>query len=113
MDRKSQGLFERDVHLPGAAYLLAVAALGIDVNYVMLGLAGARDQVESELLQRFRASSRDVQDTVLRALGIPVASRPTTTVSISGGEQGQVVAGNVSQRGVTFNVGGKKKGARE
>ena len=108
-----QSNFERDDNLPGGAYLLAAAALGVDVNHVLTGRPGAANDVEGALLQRFRESSADVQGVVLRALEIPATGQKASSVAITGGEQGQVVAGNVSQREVTFNVGGKKRGARK
>lgn len=108
---KTQSRFERDENLPGGEYLLSAAGAGVDVNFVLLGYAGARDVVESELLQRFRAATPDVQGAVLRAIGIPAAGNKRASVSITGGEQGQVIAGDVEQRGVTINVGGKKRGA--
>lgn len=108
-----QSNFERDDNVPGGAYLQAAAAIGVDVNYVLVGLAGARDSLESELLQRFRSSSIDVQGAVLRTLGMTATGQKAASVAITGGEQGQVVAGNVKQRDVTFNVGGKKGGARK
>lgn len=113
MDRKSQSLFERDAHKPGGAYLIAAASMGVDVNYVLTGLAGARDDAESELLMRFRAASPDVQAAVLRSLGVATTGKPLPTVSISGGEQGQVIAGNVNQDSVAISVGGKKRGAKK
>ena len=111
--RESQGMFERDVHVPGGKYLVDAAALGVDVGYVLTGAITTRDTVESELLTRFRAASPDVQGAVVRALGIPATGQKSAAVAISGGEQGQVVVGNLKQRGVTFNVGGKKGGARK
>ena len=102
--------FEQGVNLPGGEYWLGLHASGFDIAYILTGFASARDVVESELLQQFRAASPDVQGAVLRALGIPARSKQGAKVSITGGEQGQVVAGDVSQREVTFNVG-KKKGA--
>ncbi|MBN8263055.1 MAG: helix-turn-helix transcriptional regulator [Xanthomonadales bacterium] len=108
-----QSNFERDDNIPGGAYLQAAANLGVDVNYVLTGRAGARDEAESELLMRFRSASLDVQAAVLRSLGVAVAGKQLPTVSIAGGNQGQVVAGNVSQDSVTINVGGKKRGARK
>lgn len=113
MSRNGQAKFERDENLPGSAYLIAAAELGVDVSYVLVGLAGSRDLVESELLLRFRVASQDVQGAVLRALGIPATGNKRASVSITGGEQGQVIAGDVQQRGVTINVGGKKRGARK
>ncbi len=108
---KTQSRFERDDNLPGGAYLIAAAALGVDVNHVLTGRPGAANDVEGALLLRFRESSADVQGVVLRALEIPATGQKASSVAITGGEQGQVVAGNVSQREVTFNVGGKKRGA--
>lgn len=107
----AQSNFERGENVPGGAYLLAAAGLGVDINFVLLGFSAARDVVESELMLRFRAASPDVQGAVLRALGIPATGQKSASVAISGGEQGQVVVGDVRQRDVTFNVGGKKRGA--
>ena len=92
---------------------MAIAAVGVDIAYVLTGQAGARDAIESELLLRYRAASQEVRGAVLRILDVPAAGDSPAAVSITGGEQGQVVAGNVEQRGVTFNVGGKKKGTRK
>ena len=111
--RESQNRFESGRQTPGGEYLIAVASLGLDVNYVLTGRPGAANDVEGALLQRFRESSSDVQGVVLRALEIPATGQKASSVAITGGEQGQVVAGNVSQREVTFNVGGKKRGARK
>ena len=109
--RESQNRFESDKQTPNGEYFVKAAELGLDVAYVLTGLAGARDQAESELLQRFRASTPDVESVVLRALGIATTGKKIATVAISGGEQGQVVAGDVTQKKVTFNVGTKKKKA--
>ena len=106
-----QSNFERGLNLPGGDYLLKLAEQGADITYILTGSPGACDQAESELLQRYRASSTDVRSVVLRALGIAIASKKSASVAISGGEQGQVVAGDVTQRKVTFNVGTKKKTA--
>ncbi len=111
--RFAQGKFESGENLPGGAYLLGVHAAGFDVAYILTGVAGALDAVESELLVRFRAASNDVQGAVLRAIGIPAAGNKRAAVSITGGEQGQVIAGDVQQRGVTITVGGKKRGAEK
>ena len=103
--------FEQGVNLPGGEYWLGLYAAGFDVAYILTGASGARDDVENALLLRFREVSSDVQGAVLRALGIPATGNKRAAVSITGGEQGQVIAGDVQQRGVTINVGGKKRGA--
>ena len=108
-----QSNFERGDNIPGGAYLQAAANLGVDVNFVLTGRAGARDDAESELLMRFRAASPDVQAAVLRSLGVATTGKPLPAVSISGGKQGQVIAGNVNQDSVAISVSGKKRGARK
>lgn len=106
----AQSNFERGDNVPGGAYLMAAAKLGVDVNLLLVGFSGARDAVESELLLRYRAASQEVKGAVLRILDVPATAGSPTTVAISGGQHGQVVAGNVQQAAVTFNVGGKKRG---
>ena len=108
---RAQIYFEQGENEPGTTYWESLAAAGVDVAYILGGRSGARDSVENELLIRFRAASSDVQGAVLRALGIPATGNKRASVSITGGEQGQVIAGDVEQRGVTINVGGKKRGA--
>lgn len=111
--KRAQIYFEQGENEPGASYWQQLHAQGVDSAYILTGAPGARDVVESELLSRFRDASPDVQKAVLRALNIPATTQKAASVAITGGEQGQVVAGNVKQRDVTFNVGGKKGGARK
>lgn len=106
----AQSNFERGDNVPGGAYLLAVAKLGVDINQLLLGFAGARDPVESEVLLRYRAASQDMKGAVLRILDVPATAGSPPAVAITGDEHGQVVVGPVKQRDVTFNVGGKKRG---
>lgn len=109
--KRAQIYFEQGENEPGSTYWQSLAASGVDVAYILTGTPGPVDPVENELLLRFRAASADVQGAVLRALGIPAPGNKRAAVSITGGEQGQVIAGDVQQRGVTINVGGKKRGA--
>lgn len=111
--KRAQIYFEQGENEPGASYWQHLHAAGVDSAYILTGAPGARDVVESELLSRFRDASPEVQSAVLRALGMPATARKAAAVAITGGEQGQVVVGNLKQRGVTFNVGGKKGGARK
>ena len=53
---RSQGGFERDVNLPGSAYLLALAAGGFDVGYVLTGRPMAMTEEEAALLRNYRAA---------------------------------------------------------
>lgn len=41
--------FESDVNLPGGAYLIAAAALGVDVSYVLTGVRNPAVQAEKAL----------------------------------------------------------------
>ncbi|WP_447936921.1 helix-turn-helix domain-containing protein [Thermomonas fusca] len=106
----AQSNFERGDNVPGGAYLMAAAKLGVDVNLLLVGFGGARDAVESELLLRYRAASQEVKGAVLRILDVPASASSPPAVAVTGGEHGQVVVGPVKQRDVTFNVGGKKRG---
>lgn len=54
--RFAQGKFESGLNLPGGAYWLGLHAAGFDIAYLLTGLAGARDAVESEVLLRYRAA---------------------------------------------------------
>lgn len=108
--RFAQGKFESGLNLPGGAYWLGLHAAGFDIAYLLTGLAGARDAVESEVLLRYRAASQDMKGAVLRILDVPATASGPPAVAITGGEHGQVVVGPVKQRDVTFNVGGKKRG---
>ena len=38
VSKAAQYNFESDVNLPGGAYLIAAAALGVDVSYVLTGV---------------------------------------------------------------------------
>lgn len=63
--REAQGKFERDVHMPNSAYLLAAAALGIDIHYILTGMRGALNEEESALLARFREADEAKQKRML------------------------------------------------
>lgn len=49
--------FEKDRNLPGSAYLLELAELGVDVGYVLLGMRCAQTPEEAALLANYRSSS--------------------------------------------------------
>lgn len=113
--KKSQTNYELGHTVPAADYLAAAAGAGIDVMYVLTGVASpAMAGDEGELLRRYRRASREIRAAVLAALGATLvpAPSPPPNVAISGGEQGQVVAGDQHTRTQTINVGGRKKGKR-
>jgi len=116
--KKSQTNYELGHAAPSAPYLAGAARLGVDVVYVLTGatsqaLAGS----EAELLRFFRAASPELQAATLRALGAVVmpGGEAGARVAISGGEQGQVFAGDARQDSVHIRVGAsrKKKGLSE
>lgn len=114
LNRTAQIRYEKGERVPDAGYLAAIAALGIDVRYVVTGIptpAIAGD--EAELLRRYRDASPDVRAAILGALGVAAVPAVSGKVAITGGEQGQVLVGDVQQPGLTINVGGKKRGARK
>lgn len=115
--KTSQVNYENDHRVPDAAYLAAVAAEGIDVQYVITGVPAPRmGSDEAELLRRYRAASLDVRRAILAGLGAATVSNEgaPASMTISGGEQGQVFAGDANQDKLTINMGRRqKKGKRE
>lgn len=113
--KKSQTNYELGNSSPSADYLAALAAVGVDVGYVLTGKpSAALSNIESELLRRFRAASTDVRAAVMAGLGAAAAaSADGPSFTVHGDNNGQQVAGDLHQRDVTFNVGGKKRGIRE
>lgn len=61
---EAQRLFERDKNLPGGSYLIAAAARGVDVKYVLTGERG----VIREVLALDKALLRDCIEGVERWL---------------------------------------------
>ncbi|ASM75898.1 transcriptional regulator [Vitreoscilla filiformis] len=94
MSKKAQFNFENDDNLPGGAYLIAAAELGVDVLYVLTGRRGTpsvagpvlRDG-EAELLEGYRAlDARGRLSVKAFIAGVP-----------SGGMSGQSNGGHVIQ----------------
>ena len=111
--KKSQTNYELGHASPSAAYLACAARVGVDVTYVLTGArGGALAADEAELLHRYREASPELQAATLRTLGVTAvpAAISGSRVAISGGEQGQVFAGDARQGSVNIRVGGKKKG---
>jgi hypothetical protein len=68
VSRSSQAYFEAGTHVPGGAYLIAVASAGVDVQYVLTGTRsggnrcadskeGARSPDERAALELYRGLS--------------------------------------------------------
>lgn len=71
VNRNTQGSYERGARNPDTAYLAAVAALGIDVLYVILGIRSPEPLADlsaedEQLLRRYRSIPADDQKAVRR-----------------------------------------------
>lgn len=107
--RKSQFNYESDERLPDAAYLAAVAGLGVDVRYV---ITGRRDysppptlsSEERTLLELWRAASHDTRKAAMGAL-VGASTRGSVKMNFEG-PVGAVYRskGNVNVGGSTMNV---------
>lgn len=67
----SQSCYEKGKQLPGAAYLAAIAAVGVDVQYVLTGQRSADPVLtpkERLLLAAWKAASPELQTAVLAVL---------------------------------------------
>jgi len=108
LNRTAQIRYEKGERNPDTDYLAAVAAAGVDVGYVVTGVASsaiAKD--ESELLRRYRAASPEVRAAVLGALGILAVPTPS---GVQIGTASQVITGgDVNQSNAQFHISGDKK----
>jgi transcriptional regulator with XRE-family HTH domain len=73
VNRNTQGSYERGARNPDTAYLAAVAALGIDVYYIVTGTrlpepVGELSADDEQLLKRYRSIPADDQKAVRRFL---------------------------------------------
>lgn len=107
VQKRAQINYESDGRQPDAAYLAAVATIGVDVQYVVTGVhsSAALAADEQELLALFRAAPLAVKAAAIGALqGGTTGSAPRYTVQ-------QTFHGEVSQQasGDIVNHGGKRK----
>jgi len=111
VSRYAQLNFEKDINLPGGAYLLAAIGRGVDVMYVLTGQRAQLDPPEAALMAAFRAASSDQRSAALSALGVGSGSAVAAPViNVKRGDVGQLntVSGDLHQEN-KFNLGGKKK----
>lgn len=109
LNRSAQIRYEKGERNPDADYLAAVAAVGVDIAYVITGVASAtmaKDEVE--LLRRYRSATPEVRAAVLGALGLVAVA---SGVGVQIGKASQVITGgDVDQSNAQFHIsGGKKK----
>lgn len=113
--------WEKGVSSPTAVQLAALAAIGVDVAYVLTGSRSfkpepAITQEQRMLVADYEACSPSDQAALRRtaaAMALGMAAGTSSTgkpKQVFHGEVGQAVSGNITnKKAVTFNVGGKKK----
>ncbi|NKI68107.1 XRE family transcriptional regulator [Collimonas pratensis] len=101
--------YEQDKRYPDAGYLIAMVAIGVDVQYVLLGKPSteALSDDENELLAGYRGLDIRGKAGVLGMInGMNIAPQGSQNVKFSG-QVGQVFEGDQTVSGSqTFNVGG-------
>ncbi|RRV04611.1 XRE family transcriptional regulator [Pseudomonas sp. v388] len=73
VNRNTQGSYEKGERNPDTAYLTAVAAVGVDVLYVITGARGSPalkdlSGAEAELVDKYRAISNEDRDAIDRII---------------------------------------------
>lgn len=100
----SQSCYEKGKQLPGATYLAAIAAVGVDVQYILTGQRSAEPVLtpeEKEALAAWRRAAPAVRAAALAALQAGAEKeKPTRTIRM----------GNVKNDGNMFIVNGDVKG---
>lgn len=97
----SQSSYEKGKQLPGAAYLAAIAAAGVDVQYVLTGQRSAEPVLtpkERLLLAAWKAASPELQTAVLAVLatgqssvgGVNVGGDNNGLIAMNGGTIGEI-----------------------
>ncbi|MER3056538.1 XRE family transcriptional regulator, partial [Xanthomonas hortorum] len=114
--RYAQLNFEKDINLPGGAYLLAALDRGVDVLYVLSGHRAQLDTADALLLSAFKDASPAARNAALAALGLvedvsPSKASAGPTLSFNNSKVGSVLSttATIDQRNMQINVGGRKK----
>ncbi|MBB5864800.1 helix-turn-helix domain-containing protein [Xanthomonas sp. 3058] len=116
VSRYAQLNFEKDINLPGGAYLLAALDRGVDVLYVLSGQRAQLDLTDVRLLSAFKGAPQAARNAALAALGLVTeASAQQTsaspTLSFNNSEIGSVISttASIDQSNMQIVVGGRKK----
>lgn len=116
LTRYAQLNFEKDINLPGGAYLLAALDRGVDVMYVLSGHRAQLDPADRRLLSAFKDASPAARNAVLAALGLVSDASSSKTgagpvVSFNNSEVGSVISttASIDQSNMQIIVGGRKK----
>lgn len=105
VQKRAQINYEAGERHPDAAYLAAVAAAGIDIQYVVTGMRAGKSLApdEQELLALFRAAPLAVKAAAIGALQGGAQAAPTgkkTQKQVFSGEvSGQVAMGKIINKG--------------
>lgn len=109
--RNAQGNYEKGERLPDAAYLAAIAGVGVDVKYVVTGVRDMADMsaLEQVMLTAFRGASLDIKGAALNVLLANKAPAAITAFMQNYGEVGGVFQGD-NNGGIHMGGGkGRKK----
>ncbi|WP_031421355.1 helix-turn-helix domain-containing protein [Xanthomonas euvesicatoria] len=115
LTRYAQLNFEKNINLPGGAYLLAALDRGVDVMYVLSGHRAQLDPVDRLLLSAFKDASPVARNAALTALGVLTDASSKASggpvLSLNNSEVGQAVSTTaiVDQSNMQIVVGGRKK----
>ncbi|MFL3637917.1 helix-turn-helix domain-containing protein [Xanthomonas campestris] len=116
LTRYAQLNFEKDINLPGGAYLLAALDRGVDVMYVLSGQRTQLDPADRLLLSAFKDASPAARNAALAALGLlsdasSSKASPGPVLSFNNNEIGSVISTNapIDQSNMQITVGGRKK----
>lgn len=114
LNRTAQVRYEKGERHPDSKYLEAVAAAGVDIQYVITGVRqGSMDAAEADLLARFRAASKELRAAAVAVLGTAPAASVAPSVTFGGDNLGQVMSGTFHQGDMTFNVGSRGTRSRK
>ncbi|MBV6795350.1 helix-turn-helix domain-containing protein [Xanthomonas euvesicatoria] len=117
LTRYAQLNFEKDINLPGGAYLLAALDRGVDVMYVLSGHRAQLDPADRLLLSAFKDASPAARNAVLAALGLSAdasfsatGTGPVVTFNDNSHvSQMLTTTGAIDQRYMQINMGSRKK----
>ncbi|MDP1979224.1 helix-turn-helix domain-containing protein [Undibacterium sp.] len=104
----AQVTYEQDKRFPDAGYLIAVAAIGVDTEYVLSGKinAEALNKDEQELVEGFRSLDARGKAGVLGMISGMSAPQAIGGATIHG-KVGQQIVGDITGPN-TVNMSGKK-----
>ena len=118
VEKGTQINYEQDKRFPSADYLIAIASVGVDTQYVLHGTAASSALTDdgNELLVGYRKLDLRGKARVLGVVeGIaepttvpPARSAERNTQMVFHGKVGQQIHGDITAP-QTINVGGKKK----